>query len=76
MNLESRKINIINWISSLQEEKVLAEMERIQKEHTDWWDNVSEKDKKAINEGLEQLDRGEYLSRSQVRENINKKYKL
>ena len=76
MNLETRKINIINWISSVQEEDILAEMERIQKERTDWWDTVSNDDKKAIKEGLEQLDKGEFLTRSQVRSKVRNKYKF
>lgn len=74
MNLETRKINIINWISSIQEEDILAEMERIQMRKTDWWDTVNNEDKKAINEGLKQLDEGEFLTRSQVRDKIGKKY--
>jgi hypothetical protein len=57
MNLESRKINLINWISSIQEENILTRMENIQKENEDWWDIISEEDKKAINEGLNQLDK-------------------
>lgn len=74
MNIETRKINLINWISSLQEEDVLAQMERIQRERNDWWDAVSSQDKKAINEGLEQLDKGEYITRSQVRNKLKEKY--
>ncbi|MDD3773415.1 MAG: hypothetical protein PHC38_12295 [Weeksellaceae bacterium] len=74
MNLESRKINLINWISSLQEEAVLAQMEKIQRKKADWWDTTNCEDKEAINEGLEQLDKGEYLTRSQVRNKINEKF--
>ncbi|MBN1951781.1 MAG: hypothetical protein JW801_11310 [Bacteroidales bacterium] len=74
MNLENRKINLINWLSSVQEENVLAKVEKIQEENTDWWDNVVEEDKKAINEGLEQLDKGDYLTRSEVRSKIKEKF--
>ncbi len=74
MNIETRKINIINWISSVQEEDILDEMERIQKEKTDWWIALSSEDKKAIKEGLKQLDKGEFLTRSQVRNKIKGKY--
>lgn len=76
MNIEARKINLINWISSVQEEDILDEMEKIQKEKTDWWISLSNKDKKAIEEGLEQLDKGEFLTRSQVRNRIREKYKF
>jgi len=74
MNLETRKINLINWISSVQEEDVLAEMEKIQKKKSDWWDAVSKEDRVAVKEGLERLDKGDYLSRSQVRNKIREKY--
>jgi ATP-dependent protease ClpP protease subunit len=74
MKLESRKINLINWISTIQEEDILAEMERIQKERTDWWDTISNEDKQAINEGLKQLDEGQYISRSEARKRIKNKF--
>lgn len=76
MNLESRKINLINWISSIQEENILTQMEDIQKKNNDWWDIISEEDKEAINDGLNQLDRGEYTIRSQVKKQIEEKYKF
>jgi predicted transcriptional regulator len=74
MNLETRKINLINWISSLQETDLIDKMEAIQKENADWWDTISNEDKQAIEEGLEQLDKGEFLTRSQVRAKVKEKY--
>ena len=74
MNLETRKINLINWISTIQEDSILEKVEEIQKEKTDWWDTISDKDKKAINEGLDQLDRGEHLTHSEVRAKINERF--
>jgi predicted transcriptional regulator len=76
MTIEARKINLINWISTIQEDNILEQVEKIQKEKTDWWDTISDKDKKAINEGLEQLDRGEYLTHSQVRSKIKERFKF
>jgi len=74
MNLEARKLNLINWISTLQEDSILEKVEQIQKEKTDWWDSTSEKDKKAILEGLDQLDRDEHLTHSQVRNKIKERF--
>ena len=76
MNLETRKINLINWISSLQEADLIDKMEAIQKENADWWDTINNKDKQAIEEGLVQLDKGEFLTRSQVRAKVKEKYKF
>lgn len=76
MKLETRKINLINWISTIQEDDILNKVEKIQKETTDWWDTISNEDKAAINEGLEQLDRGQFFTRSQVRDKINERFNL
>ncbi len=76
MNLEVRKLNLINWISSIQESELIEKLEALQLEGSDWWDQISEEDREAIEEGLEQLDRGESLSRSEVRERIQAKYKF
>jgi predicted transcriptional regulator len=76
MNLEVRKLNLINWISSIQEEETLNKVEKIQKEKDDWWDKVSSKDKKAIEKGLDQLDRGEYITRDKVRTKIKERFNL
>lgn len=76
MNLETRKINIINWISTLQEEDVLSKMEEIQRERTDWWLNVNAKDKLAVKDGLAQLDKGDFLTHSEVRNKIKDKFKF
>ena len=74
MNLESRKLILINWISSLQEDEVLSKLEKIQEQKTDWWNQISEEDKRAINEGLGQLDQGEFLTRDLVRTKIKERF--
>ena len=61
MNIETRKINLINWISTIQEEDILNKVENIQKEASDWWDTISKEDKTAITEGISQLEKGDHL---------------
>ena len=74
MTLEHRKLNLINWISSLQEEDILIKIEKIQNEDTNWRDKISKEDELAINEGLEQLQRGEFLTHAQVRTEIKERF--
>lgn len=74
MTLETRKINLINWISTLQDDDVLNKVEQIQKEASDWWESISDEDKKALNEGLSQLDNGEFISRSEVQKKIKSRF--
>ncbi|RPH25463.1 MAG: hypothetical protein EHM93_19980 [Bacteroidales bacterium] len=74
MKLETRKINLINWISTLQEEDALNRVEKIQRETTDWWETISDEDKAAIDEGIGQLDRGEFFTRAQARGKIKERF--
>lgn len=76
MKMEARKMNLINWLTTLQEESVLEQMEKIQEEFVRKATTLSPSDQEAIQEGLEQLDNGEYISRSQVRKRIGQKLKL
>jgi len=76
MSLETRKKELINWISSLKEESIVSRVEEIQHEKEDWWETLSEKDKSAINNGLEQLDSEEFISHSQVRARIKERFNL
>ncbi|HBX49952.1 MAG: hypothetical protein A2275_04205 [Bacteroidetes bacterium RIFOXYA12_FULL_35_11] len=42
----------------------------------DFWDELSEEEKNAINDGIDQLDKGQSLSYSDVRANIRKKHNI
>ncbi len=74
MNIEARKINLINWISAVQDEETLDKLENLQKEKTDWYDSLNEEDKKAIEEGIKQLDNNIFLTHNQVRSKIREKF--
>jgi hypothetical protein len=76
MNLQAKKLEIVQLILNTEKPAILKKVEDVLKKEqvTDWWDDVSENDKKAINEGLEQLDKGEYFTRSEVRSKIKEKF--
>jgi hypothetical protein len=74
MNLETRKRNLIHEVATVQEDEILEKVEEIQKESSDWWDSLSDKDKGAIENGLQQLNSGNYLQHDQVRMRIKKKF--
>lgn len=72
MNVETRKINIINWISSIQDEDILSEMEKLQSKKQDWWDMLSLEEKDEIEHGIIEADRAELKST----EDVLAKYKI
>ncbi|MCK4661489.1 MAG: hypothetical protein KAT68_01380 [Bacteroidales bacterium] len=74
MHLETRKIQLINWITHLQDANIVSKLEKLYNQEPDWWDTLSLEDKKAIEEGLSQLDKGEHYTQEQVRSEIKKKF--
>jgi predicted transcriptional regulator len=66
MNIETRKLNIINWVSHLQDEAVLSRIEQLQSQKQDWWDLISEEEKAEIKEGISQADKGETKTTEEV----------
>ena len=66
MGLERRKLNLINWISSLKDESLLKRIESIRSEENNWWEQISTEERAEIELGLSQLDKGEYIPHEQV----------
>ncbi len=66
MGLERRKLNLINWISSLKDESLLKRIESIRSEESNWWEQISNEERAEIELGLSQLDKGEYIPHEQV----------
>lgn len=71
MNIETRKLNIISWVSHLQDESILSRIETIQSQKQDWWDLISVEEKAEIEEGIVQADRDE----TKTTEEVLSKYK-
>lgn len=74
--LEQRKIQIISMLTNLYDEEILDEIENILLESKkDWWDEISEEARLAIDEGLEDIKRGNLISHGEVLKEINQKLK-
>ena len=66
MGLTAKKLDIIGWITNLNDEDILDKIESLRKQEDDWWDAIGEDEKTEILEGLSQLDRGESVAHEQV----------
>ncbi|NER06796.1 MAG: hypothetical protein F6K17_31570, partial [Okeania sp. SIO3C4] len=53
-SVEHRKFNLINLITQLEDLETLAAIEILltPKKEEDWWDTISEEERKAVDEGL------------------------
>ena len=70
------KYKMISKIINSNDESVLSSIKSLLKieDEVDLWDELSADDQAAINEGLEQLDSGQYVSHQSVREEIKNRF--
>lgn len=69
MNLEKEKLNIIKWITSLEDDSAIARI-KLLKDHpqkTDWWNEISEAEKKSIDKGLKNIKERKIKSHKEVK---------
>lgn len=65
MTLDTRKINLINWLSQLHDEKLVSRLEEFQSQQ-DWWLTINDEEHSEIEEGILQADRGEVKPNEEV----------
>lgn len=77
MDIQATKIELAQRLLSETSEVVLQKIKDILiSEKTDWWDEISEEEKLAINDGLSELDQGERIPHDQVMNEIHAKYEI
>lgn len=76
MDIRTTKLELMQLMLNTQKEQVLQRIKDIfeQEGEVDFWDELSLEDQSAIDEGLEQLDKGQYVSHESVREEIKSRF--
>ena len=68
MNTYVEKLKLIEWITKIQDSKVIEKLISVHKEYeTDWWNEISEAEKQEIEIGLKDLDEGRTVDHSEVK---------
>lgn len=78
MNLQAKKLEIVQLILNTEKPAILKKVEEVLKNEkvTDWWDEISDEEQHAIEKGLEEADRGELIPHEEVMKEVKAKYKL
>jgi hypothetical protein len=72
--IETKKIQLIQMISQVYNSELLREIENILlSSKTDWWNSISNSEKKAIQEGLDDYKNGKLLSHDEVTARVKSK---
>lgn len=63
-----KKIELIQWLSSLDDRTVIDKLIQFRKNETkDWWSTISEKEKISIEKGIEDADKKKLNDHSSAR---------
>jgi hypothetical protein len=68
INLSSRKLELIQWLSTIEDPKIIDKiMDLIQQENKDWWNSISENEKNSIDAGINDAEAGKLNDHSKAR---------
>ena len=64
----NKKLELIQWLSTLEDKVVIEKLIKFRKEEsTDWWDSISDEEKKSIESGLNDADKNNLIPHVTVR---------
>lgn len=68
LNIQQEKIELIQWLSTVEDKSILDKIKALRKkESKDWWNTVSNEEKKSIEIGLEDANAGKLKPHSEAR---------
>tara|TARA_R110002072_G_C7726306_1_gene515315 strand:+ start:160 stop:393 length:234 start_codon:yes stop_codon:yes gene_type:complete len=68
INLQNKKIELIQWLSTLNDVSLIDKLVKLrEKEKTDWWNEISTSEKESIEKGILDADNGKLTSHSTVK---------
>ena len=77
MDIKARKLELVQNILDTKEEGILEQIKLIfDSSNQDWWDMIPLQNQKVIEEGIDQLDRGEGIPHDEAIKQIRKKFNL
>ena len=73
MNMDNSKIELIQWLTTLEDKSIIEKLIEMKQSYTDdWWSELSDVEKKSVEKGLQDADNGKVLSQSEVRKKYEK----
>jgi len=69
INIKSKKIELIQWLSTIEDLSVINKIIDLKKqENKDWWNSISENEKRSVEKGLQDAEAGKLNSHSKAKE--------
>ena len=68
LNMQSKKLELIQWLSTLEDSSIIEKIIELRKSvNKDWWNSISEDEKQSIDRGLEDAESGKLNPHSTAR---------
>lgn len=68
INLQNKKIELIQWLSTLEDRSLIDKLMKLRKkEKTDWWNEISTDEQKSIEKGIQDANDAKLTSHSNVK---------
>ncbi len=75
MNLQAEKLKLIEWLAGLTDQTLIERIKFLKENQsttTDWWEEISQAEKDAIDEGLADAQNGKVTAHEDVRKRYEK----
>ncbi len=73
MNIETTKLELMHLLLQTQKESLLVRLKKVfEEEQSDWWDEMSTEEKKEIEIGLAQAEKGAFIAHQEVMKRFDK----
>lgn len=77
MDVETKKLDLIDWLVNLRDETIIEKVMDLKKDTAaDWYDELPEAAKVSIQQGLNEAREGKLIAHDKVMEDFAKKYKI
>lgn len=64
----NEKLELIQWLSSLEDVSLIKKLVEFRKNETkDFWNSISEEEKRSIEKGISEADSGKLMSHAEAR---------
>ncbi|MCB0748356.1 MAG: hypothetical protein KDC90_12920 [Ignavibacteriae bacterium] len=68
MNIQNEKNKLIEWIKSLSDENIIERIMVVKEsQNSDWWNELSNFERKSIDSGIADIKKGEVHQHSKVK---------
>ena len=66
-SIQNAKLELIQWLTTLEDSSLIQKIMDLRKSQTqDWWDEISESEKRSIEQGLMDAEKGKLKPNSEA----------